>query len=138
MMHRIARPARASVRSLLLLLPFAAACASVGSFGGSPGTDQRPAQVTVRNDHWEDLTVYLERDGSQFRLGVVEGNGVRTLEVPSLYLSTGTAMYFVAKQAGRETHVRSAPFGLRPGAQARWTLSLSHLESPVIVVDDGS
>ena len=135
-MHRIARPARASFSALLL--PFVAACATVGSLGHPDRSDDRAAHVTVRNDHWEDLTIYLERDGSQFRLGVVEGNGTRTLAIPSLYLSRGTAMYFVAKQAGRETHVRSAPFGLTPGAQARWTMSLSHLESPVIVVDDGS
>ena len=138
-MRRIAPYALAGYRCLpLLLLPLVAACAGLGPFGAHGRIDTRAAHVTVRNDHWEDLTIYLERDGSSFRLGVVPGNSQRSLTVPHAYLSKGTAMYLAAMQIGRETHARSAPFGLAPGSRARWVISLNHMASPVIVDVDGS
>jgi hypothetical protein len=120
----------------LLTLMLLTGCAT-GGFGSGLHAKHRSAQVTVRNDHWEDLTIYLDRDGNLFRLGVVDGNTSRTLAIPNSYLTTGSSMCFVATIAGRQVHARSAPFGLAPGANARWMISLSQLESPVVLDASG-
>lgn len=92
-----------------------------------------PATVEVRNDRWEDLTVYLEREGGSFRLGVVPGKGNTTLEVPEDYLRMNCWVRLVARTAGRETRAASETFGMDPGSRVSWFVPLTNGETPVAV-----
>jgi hypothetical protein len=85
----------------------------------------------VRNTHWGDLTIYLDREGSLFRLGVVPGNQGRTLRVPGSYMAGNRWARLVAVTTGRVEHASSQVFGLAPGDHGTWEIALMGRVSPV-------
>lgn len=109
------------------------ACATPGrSPFFSRGKDK--TQVTVRNEHWEALTVYLERDGSLFRLGLVEGNAQAILRVADAYLASHRPVRLVAMETGRTPHVWSEHFELSRGQSAYWTTGPSDHTTAVVII----
>ena len=92
-----------------------------------------PTTVRVENSRFEDLTVYLEREGAQIRLGTVPGKGATTLEVPGDFLSFNCWLRLVARSTGRETRAASIVFGIDPGSRVSWQIPLTSRETPVVV-----
>lgn len=119
-------------RILVLLVPIVlAGCSTVSPFKHRPSSHE--TRVEVRNDRFEDMTVYLQREGGMFRLGKVPGKGSTTLTVPADYVRLNCWMRFVAKTNGREQAAVSETFGMGPGSRVRWFIPLTTGETPVLV-----
>lgn len=77
---------RYMVRALLAtsVILSLAGCASGGATSGARGTAEDWSQVvTVRNDHWLDVVVYVVQGSTRFRLGTVDGIGQGSFRIPS-------------------------------------------------------
>jgi hypothetical protein len=130
-MVRSTPPARLLL--LLVALPLLASCTSMSPFRRARYATPGAAVVDVRNDRWEDLTIYLSREGSLLRLGVVSGKGSTTLTVPEDYVRLNCTLRLVARTIGRTTQGASQEFGLGPGSRVTWHIPLTTGESPVTV-----
>jgi len=97
----------------------------------------RPTRVEVFSDHWEDLTIYLERDGVRSRLGTVNGNSSRVLEIRDDLLGLGGWVRLVAVESGRRDHVRSDVFAMQKGESATWRTGPRDYLTPVVVMPPG-
>ncbi|HEX5077376.1 MAG TPA: hypothetical protein VFW03_29455 [Gemmatimonadaceae bacterium] len=65
-----------------------AACASGASrISSSPGL--QPISLTVTNQNWLDVDVFVLHGGSRYRLGQVGGSGSATLSIPSGFITNG-------------------------------------------------
>ncbi|MDP2955878.1 MAG: hypothetical protein Q8N53_05620 [Longimicrobiales bacterium] len=128
MFHRVP-PARSAF--FLLLLSTAACAPSLGQFATHRRSDAVSAQFLVRSAHWEDLTIYLDREGSLFRLGVVGGNDSRTLRIPDEYLRANCWGRLVAMSPAREPHAVSEIFGLAKGDYGVWEIGTIGRSTPV-------
>ena len=118
----------------LVILPLLVGCVTMNPFRRSPSTGSGAALVDVRNDRWEDLTVYLQREGSLLRLGVVPGKGSVTLTVPEDYVRLNCTLRLVARTMGRATQGASEEFGIGPGSRVQWHIPLTNGESPVAII----
>ena len=105
-------PPPARLLSLLVALPLLAGCLSMSPFRRARYVPPDGAVLDVRNDRWEDLTIYLSREGSLLRLGVVSGKGSTTLTVPEDYVRLNCTLRLVARTIGRTTQGASQEFGL--------------------------
>lgn len=125
---------------LFLAMASTAACATLPRtpFTSSRAREPEGAQVRVKNPHWEDLTIYLDRQGTLFRLGVVPGNESRTLRVADVYVRANCWARLVAMTTGREQHAASEVFGLAPGDYAVWEVGLIGRSTPVRFEDPPS
>lgn len=130
---------RAPAHSLVVILPvLLAGCASVtpsSPFHAQATAATRTGLLSVRNADWEALTIYLDRQGSLLRLGVVEGNGDATFRIPPLYLPADGWVSLVARQTGGRARAASELFSLSPGQSASWSIPLTHGLSAVTVFD---
>ena len=111
------------------------ACASSGGF--SPAGRTQATRVSVHNEHWERLTIYLERDGTLLRLGEVDGMDSAVLRVPNEYLASHRSQRLVAMEVGRVLHVASEYFDLNRGERAEWTTGPMNHPTPVVVIQPG-
>lgn len=134
MLHR---PPPARWLPLVVALPLLAGCATVNPFRHSATDPTEDALVHVSNDRWEDLTVYLLREGSLFRLGVVSGKSSTRLTVPADYVRLNCTLRLVARTIGRETQSASEEFGIGPGSRIRWHIPLTSGTSPVAITPPG-
>jgi hypothetical protein len=89
--------------------------------------------VEVHSNHWENLTVYLERDGVRSRLGAVGGNASRMLKVPEDLLAHGGWVRLVAVETGRRDHAYSELFSLESGGSATWRTGPGDHPTPVVI-----
>ena len=126
-------PARAwKLSSFLLLMPlFIGACQT-----RAPHDSRSPAArtvVEVNNGHWEDLTIYLERDGVLNRLGTVDGNTTRQLRVSPEIMNPEGWVRLVAMETGRRVHTASEVFALQAGEEAVWRTGPRDHPSPVFI-----
>lgn len=122
-------------RLLLLVVAFAlGACTTFSPFHPAPASTHEDSRVTVNNPQWQDLTVYLERDGGRMRLGVVPGNTSRTLTIPDSFVTPNCVLRLVALSSGRELHGSSSQFELVPGSHATWSVGITGTVTPVGVV----
>jgi hypothetical protein len=94
---------------------------------------QADSQVHVRNDRFEDLTVYLQREGGTFRLGVVPGKGSSELTIPADYARLNSWVRLVARTTGREPAAYSEVFGVGMGSDVTWAVPLTTGETPVLI-----
>ena len=74
-----------AVLATVLLL---SACAS-GANRASSGVDSAPIPLTVTNQNWLDVNVFVIRGTSRYRLGAVGGNSSATLRIPSSVVVRG-------------------------------------------------
>lgn len=120
-----------SPRAVLALLVLLGGCGFSGPTGVAP---MLPAEVEVQNNHWEDLTIFLERDGTLHRLGVAGGNTTRTLSVPAAQLVGDGWVRLVAMETGRDVHAYSEVFCLLRGQSAHWQTGPLDQVSPVFIL----
>lgn len=110
------------------------ACATVGE-GGASNAAEPGAPVTllrVQNDNWQDMTVYVVRGTSRFRLGTVTGLTRETFEVPRTLLSDAPELQLMADPIGARhgEAYTTEPIPFAKGSTVVWTLTadlrLSH------------
>lgn len=92
---------------------------------------ERPARaVTIQNNNWLDVVVYVVRNGIRQRLGTVSGLGTETLRLPSNVSPDGTVSFLLDPIGSTATHTMY-PVYAGPGQRIEITvgsrLSLSTL-----------
>jgi len=117
---------------ILCALLFLGACRPAPSSVPQPASPP-PTRVEVRSDHWEDLTIYLERDGVRSRLGTLGGNTSRVLKIPNDLLGHGGWVRLIAVETGRRDHARSEVFSIQTGGSATWRTGPGDTPTPVVV-----
>ena len=71
--------------------------------------------VTVRNDNWLDVAVYLVRGASRFRIGTVRSTSTETFRLPAGSHSGGTPLRIMADPIGASQGYLTDPVVLGPG-----------------------
>jgi len=71
--------------------------------------------VTVRNDNWLDVAVYLVRGASRFRIGTVRSASTETFRLPDGEGSGGTPLRIMADPIGASQRYVTDPVTLGPG-----------------------
>ena len=117
--------------AIALLVTISASAPSVARW--TPAGVQSATLLEVRNDRWDDLTVYLEREGSLFKLGTVRGLSTRVLEVPAAYLHNGGGVRLKAMRPGSVLKAVSVPFNLAQGQRAEWIVARTTGPTGVVV-----
>ncbi len=64
------------------------ACAS-GAKRASTGLDSTPVSLTVTNQNWLDVDIFVLRGTTRYRLGAVGGNSSATLSIPVSLIARG-------------------------------------------------
>ncbi len=107
--------------SLLALVLLVAACSGGRREQGtrSMNDPRQASSVTITNQSWLQVVMYVERSGQRVRLGDVQSQGTQTFRLPS-GLQYGT-IRFVADPVGASTTAQSFDTSLSPGQ----TLSLT-------------
>ena len=105
-----------------------AAVVTVGACAGAPqqtgdvtGFEERTI-LTVENNNWADMTMYLVRDGVRARLGHVTSMGRGRFVVPAPLLSGAAHVRIMADPIGSSQYWMSQPIMITPGAQVSFRL----------------
>ena len=78
-----------------------------------------PPLLSVTNDNWLDVHVYLVRDGEPFSLGVVTGPGESVLDLPSLATTPGAKVQLLVLPIGGTADYLSPDVTVNPGDVVR-------------------
>jgi hypothetical protein len=93
-----------------------AACApSAMSGGGNPKAEYTPATVSVENQNWSDVTVYLVQGSSRIRLGMVTSMGSASFRVPRGMEAYAGQLRLLADPVGSSHMFLSEAVQIRPG-----------------------
>lgn len=112
---------RALRASGAVLLLFAGALSGTGCYKGAGGNTGNPVILLVNNRGFFDVNVFSMRStgGSSRRLGLVNGNSTRTIQVPENELQPGGVLVLAVRAvAGRSTWT-SQPVQVGSGVIAR-------------------
>ena len=71
--------------------------------------------VTVQNDNWLDVAVYLVRGASRFRIGTVRSTSTETFRLPAGAHSGGSPLRIMADPIGASQRYLTDPVVLAPG-----------------------
>ena len=100
----------------LATLSVSVACATNRpSSAGGVGTVEAAPTLTVRNDNWLDVAIYLVRGGARFRIGSVTGTGSQTFRLPADVTSAGSPIRVMADPIGATRGYTTEPIVLSPG-----------------------
>jgi hypothetical protein len=100
----------------LATLSLSLACASNrGRSAGELGAIEVATTLTVRNDNWLDVAVYLVRGASRFRIGTVTGTGSQIFRLPPDATSAGNPIRVMADPIGATRGYVTEPIVLSPG-----------------------
>jgi hypothetical protein len=81
--------------------------------------------MDVTSDNWQDVHVYMVRDGEPFDLGVVNGPGNAKLKVPSIVTTPGSQVQILAVPIGGGEDYLSRNVLVNPGDVIDLTLQNS-------------
>ena len=106
------------------------ACASTGSQQSDPSlTDSRYVNtLTVQNDFWLDVVIYVARSGARFRIGTVPGLGSETFRLSGALVPTQTVQFLadpIGQSGGYLTEMITAAPGQRIELRLGSTLNTS-------------
>ncbi|HKW40978.1 MAG TPA: hypothetical protein VJN39_07010 [Gemmatimonadales bacterium] len=100
-------------RDTILLLALAAPACHRGA--PTPVNPKAEVAVTVENQNFADMTIYLIRTGQRIRLGMVPGLSTRTLMVRPELIGYGTDVRFEAHPIGARINPISERIDVTPG-----------------------
>jgi hypothetical protein len=112
---------RTASRTLLLSALFVL-LAGCGASRGGAAAESTP--LRVNNQSWLDMRIYVVSSGSgqRIRLGMVTGNSVQTLRIPSHVVGMGREVSFIADPVGSPTVASSFNIYVRPNQQVSITI----------------
>ncbi len=93
--------------------------------------------LSVTNDNWLDVHLYLVRDGEPFSLGVVTGPGNQVLDLPSLATIPGGRVQILALPIGGVADFLSPEVTVNPGDVVHLTVA-NNLDLSTLTVEPGS
>lgn len=94
------RPHYAALVAALLLT----ACAS-GANRASTGVDSAPVSLSVTNQNWLDVDVFVIRGTTRYRLGAVGGNSSAMLRIPSSLIARGEVQLMADPVGSNDVYV---------------------------------
>jgi hypothetical protein len=71
--------------------------------------------VTVRNDNWLDVAVYLVRGDAKFRIGTVTGSSTQTFSLAREGVNSSTPFRILADPIGENRQYVTDPVVISPG-----------------------
>ncbi len=136
-MRHLHNTLRVSV-SYLLLIGLAAACGGRGEPGDDvePEIDydrQTPAALSINNNHWLDVIVFVFHDGEMSRVGSVTAASSNTFTLPAWMLGQSRTIRLLADPIGSEGWIRSETIHVQPGQSIEWRLESQLARSSVMV-----
>ena len=91
--------------AVLVAATVLAACASGGASRTSSNPALQPISLTVTNQNWLDVDVFVMHGGSRYRIGEVGGNGSATLSIPSGFVMNGQVQLLADPIGSNETYL---------------------------------
>lgn len=117
---RFCRYAGLTILSLLAL--GLSACATLPS----TAPDHDPVvHITVANQQWADVTVFVESNGYRKRLGLVSTGQEARFRFPSHRLPRGATFRLIADPIGSTSVMVSDPIPIQPGLSPVWILGVT-------------
>jgi hypothetical protein len=113
----------APAKLLVLLLALVVTGCGIGRQQGSAEAPERPPTVvTVTNNNWADMVVYVVRSTMRTRLGTVTSMNTQDLEIPASMIGPAATLRLQALPIGsRRQHV-TPPIYVGPGQQINYTI----------------
>lgn len=96
-------------------------CASKGP-PGEAGADPERTTLTVENNNWNDMTVYVLRDGVRARLGSVPALGSSTFRLPDALIGGSGEVRLMADPLGSSARFTTQPIHVMRGQRVRFRL----------------
>jgi len=128
-------PKRREIRLSLVLvvLPVFAAAGCAGLFPEGPESRPASLNVTVENHQWSDVTVYLVRDETRFRLGFVRAQSEESFRVSAARLGGALDFRLFADPVGSDRFVVTGPIQVPRGGTTVWSIEASSNLSTVVI-----
>ena len=117
---------------LIGVLFLTAAC-SAAIAPSSGGPQQAPTVVNVRNNHWENVRIYLLQGDVPIKLGVVGAMRSQTFPIPNAYLGSGLALRLAMETFGSRERHASESVNVAPGSRIEWVVEPRMKNSSVVV-----
>lgn len=106
---------------LIGMLFLTAACsATIAPTSGGP--QRAPTVVDVRNNHWENVRIYLVQGDVPIKLGVVAAMRSQTFPIPNAYLGSGLALRLGVETVGSRERHASESVNVVPGSRIEWVV----------------
>ena len=110
----IARPATlARALSLACCLAVMSGCFLATSTGSAPS--RAPATLSVENDAFSDLVIYVATQGTRQRLGIARGLTTTNFEIPRSVVAGSPTVRFLADDIGGSRPEVSQQTNIAPG-----------------------
>lgn len=129
---RCAGPARGPVPLVLLLVLAAGACMATGG-GHASEYAERPVTVSVENQNWHTVHVYVLAGGQSQSLGQVSSQSTGEFQVPATIMGSRQEIRLVADPVGTTRGFISDRILVRPGNLVEWTVTQPLAHSRVMV-----
>ena len=114
MPHSIARPATlAWTLSLACCLAAMSGCVPAAFKGSAPSS--APATLSVENDAFNDLVIYVATQGVRQRLGIARGVATTSFEIPRSFVTGSPTVRFLADDIGGRRPEVSQQINVAPG-----------------------
>jgi len=95
--------------------------------------EEDPVCVSVENYNFFDVWVYVERDGTRFRLGRVDGMNTKELPIPNRILGGVWKYRLIADPVGSTEFAATPELEIIPGCRTHWALGQNLSVSMVFI-----
>ena len=99
-----------------------AACASGANRGVSSGLEAQPISLSVTNQNWLDVDLFVLRGTSRYRIGAVGGNASATLSIPSNLIARGEVQ-LMADPVGSDDRYTTGIISVAPDQKVQLTVA---------------
>jgi hypothetical protein len=107
---------------VVLLVLSLSACGAAKNSDSTNSPQRVPTTVEVTNHNWSDVVVYMVRNSSRVRLGLVTSMNTSSFRVPPVLLGTGASLQLEARPIGARDQFRSPSLQVLPGQKIELTV----------------
>lgn len=97
-------------------------CASKATTGEAGDALIERTTLTVENNNWQDMTVYVVRDGVRARLGSVPALGRSNFTFPEAMIGGASEVRLMADPLGSSARFTTQPISVMRGQRVRFRL----------------
>jgi len=129
---------RRATRGLLLLAVVAGLAAGCGRHNVDDDVDPEadpyaPTPLTVENNHWLDIVIFVYHDGELSRVGTVTAASSTNFFLPSWMIGQSRNIRLLGDPIGSEASARTETIHIQPGQFIEWRLESQLARSTVAV-----